>query len=70
LLRGERQLPVAGLAPALSRSEITVSIGERHRFIFRTREGAALVRAFMAVKQKPIRQTAIAFLETLKGKND
>jgi len=33
-----------------------------------TREGAALVRAFMAIKQKPIRQTAIAFLETLKGK--
>jgi transcriptional regulator with XRE-family HTH domain len=32
-----------------------------------TREGAALVRAFMAIKQKPIRQTAIAFLETLKG---
>jgi transcriptional regulator with XRE-family HTH domain len=33
-----------------------------------TREGAALVRAFMAIKQKPIRQTAIAFLEALKGK--
>jgi transcriptional regulator with XRE-family HTH domain len=33
-----------------------------------TREGAALVRAFLAIKQKPIRQTAIAFLETLKGK--
>jgi transcriptional regulator with XRE-family HTH domain len=33
-----------------------------------TREGAALVRAFMAIKQKPIRQSAIAFLETLKGK--
>ena len=33
-----------------------------------TREGAALVRAFMAIKQKPIRQNAIAFLETLKGK--
>jgi transcriptional regulator with XRE-family HTH domain len=33
-----------------------------------TREGAALVRAFIAIKQKPIRQTAIAFLETLKGK--
>jgi transcriptional regulator with XRE-family HTH domain len=33
-----------------------------------TREGAALVRAFMAIKQKPIRQTAITFLETLKGK--
>ena len=32
------------------------------------REGAALVRAFMAIKQKPIRQTAIAFLETLKGR--
>src|SRR3984957_8035449 len=33
-----------------------------------TREGAALVRAFMAIKQKPIRQSAVAFLETLKGK--
>jgi transcriptional regulator with XRE-family HTH domain len=33
-----------------------------------TREGAALVRAFMAIKQKPIRQNAIAFLETLKAK--
>jgi transcriptional regulator with XRE-family HTH domain len=33
-----------------------------------TREGAALVRAFMAIKQKPIRQHAIAFLETLKEK--
>jgi len=33
-----------------------------------TREGAALVRAFMAIKQKPVRQNAIAFLETLKGK--
>ena len=33
-----------------------------------TREGAALVRAFMAIKQKLIRQTAIVFLETLKGK--
>ena len=33
-----------------------------------TREGAALVRAFIAIKEKPIRQNAIAFLETLKGK--
>ena len=33
-----------------------------------TREGAALVRAFIAIKQKPIRQNAIGFLETLKGK--
>ena len=33
-----------------------------------TREGAALVRAFMAIKQKPIRQNAITLLETLKGK--
>src|SRR5580698_10523361 len=28
-----------------------------------TREGAALVRAFIAIKEKPIRQNAIAFLE-------
>jgi transcriptional regulator with XRE-family HTH domain len=33
-----------------------------------TREGAALVRAFMSINQKSIRQNAIAFLETLKGK--
>jgi transcriptional regulator with XRE-family HTH domain len=33
-----------------------------------TREGAALVRAFMAIDHKPIRQNAIVFLETLKGK--
>ena len=33
-----------------------------------TREGAALVRAFMAIKQKPIRQNAISLLESLKGK--
>ena len=33
-----------------------------------TREGAALVRAFIAIKQKPVRQNVIAFLDTLKGK--
>ena len=33
-----------------------------------TREGAALVRAFMGIKQKPVRQNAIALLESLKGK--
>jgi transcriptional regulator with XRE-family HTH domain len=32
-----------------------------------TREGAALVRAFLAIKQKPVRQNLIAFIETLKG---
>ena len=32
-----------------------------------TREGAALVRAFMAIKQKLIRQNIIAFVATLKG---
>jgi transcriptional regulator with XRE-family HTH domain len=32
-----------------------------------TREGAALVRAFMAVKHKPIRRNVIAFIESLKG---
>ena len=32
-----------------------------------TREGAALVRAFMAIKQKPIRQNVIAFIESIKG---
>jgi transcriptional regulator with XRE-family HTH domain len=33
-----------------------------------TREGAGLVRAFMAIKQKLIRQNVIAFVETLKGR--
>jgi transcriptional regulator with XRE-family HTH domain len=33
-----------------------------------TREGAALVRAFIAIKQKPVRQNVIVFLDTLKGK--
>ena len=33
-----------------------------------TREGAALVRAFIAIKEKPVRQNVIAFLETLKRK--
>jgi transcriptional regulator with XRE-family HTH domain len=44
----------------LSENDIVAFLG--------TREGAAFVRAFMAIKQKPIRQNAIAFLETLKGK--
>ena len=30
-----------------------------------TREGAALVRAFITIKQKPVRQNVITFLETL-----
>ena len=33
-----------------------------------TREGAGLVRAFMGIKQKSVRQSAIALLESLKGK--
>jgi transcriptional regulator with XRE-family HTH domain len=33
-----------------------------------TREGAALVRAFIAIKEKPVRQNVIAFLGTLKRK--
>jgi transcriptional regulator with XRE-family HTH domain len=33
-----------------------------------TREGAALVRGFLAVKEKPIRQSLIDFIGTLKGK--
>jgi transcriptional regulator with XRE-family HTH domain len=32
-----------------------------------THEGAALVRGFLAIKQKPIRQNIIAFINTLKG---
>lgn len=33
-----------------------------------TREGVALVRGFLAIKQKPIRQSVIAFIDTLKAK--
>jgi transcriptional regulator with XRE-family HTH domain len=33
-----------------------------------TREGAALVRGFLAIKQKPIRQNVIAFIDTLKAR--
>ena len=32
-----------------------------------TRDGAALVRGFLAIKQKPIRQNLIAFIATLKS---
>jgi transcriptional regulator with XRE-family HTH domain len=33
-----------------------------------TREGAALVRSFIAIKQKSIRQNLIDFIDTLRGK--
>ena len=33
-----------------------------------TREGAALVRAFLAIKEKPIRQKLIEFIASLKTK--
>ena len=33
-----------------------------------TREGAALVRAFLAIKEKPIRQNLIEFVASLKTK--
>ena len=33
-----------------------------------TREGAALVRGFLAIKEKSIRQNLIAFIATLNGK--
>jgi transcriptional regulator with XRE-family HTH domain len=33
-----------------------------------TREGAALVRGFIAIKEKKIRQNVIAFIGTLTGK--
>jgi transcriptional regulator with XRE-family HTH domain len=33
-----------------------------------TREGAALVRAFLAIKEKPIRQGVITFIDSLKSK--
>ena len=33
-----------------------------------TREGAALVRGFLAIKEKPIRQNLIEFIATLKTK--
>jgi hypothetical protein len=31
-----------------------------------TREGAALVRGFLSIKQKSLRQNVIAFIDTLK----
>ena len=33
-----------------------------------TREGAALVRGFLSIKQKLVRQKVIDFIDTLKGK--
>ena len=33
-----------------------------------TREGATLVRGFLAIKQKPIRRNVIDFIDTLKGR--
>ncbi len=33
-----------------------------------TREGAALVRGFLAIKEKPMRQTLIGFIAALKSK--
>jgi transcriptional regulator with XRE-family HTH domain len=33
-----------------------------------TREGAALVRGFLAIKEKPIRQSLIGFIASLKSK--
>jgi transcriptional regulator with XRE-family HTH domain len=33
-----------------------------------TREGASLVRGFLAIKEKPVRQNLIEFIETLKMK--
>lgn len=33
-----------------------------------TREGAALVRGFLAIKEKPIRHNLIGFIDTLKTK--
>jgi transcriptional regulator with XRE-family HTH domain len=33
-----------------------------------TREGVALVRGFLAIKRKSVRQNVIAFIDTLKGK--
>jgi hypothetical protein len=33
-----------------------------------TREGAALVRGFLAIKERPIRQNLIGFIDALKTK--
>jgi transcriptional regulator with XRE-family HTH domain len=33
-----------------------------------TREGAALVRGFLAIKEKPIRQGVVTFIDSLKSK--
>jgi transcriptional regulator with XRE-family HTH domain len=52
--------PTAPSEGELSESAIVSFLG--------TREGTALVRGFLAIRQKPIRQNLIAFIDSLKGK--
>jgi hypothetical protein len=40
--------------------------GRLNRFIPGTREGAALVRGLLAIKEKPIHKTLVEFIATLK----
>ena len=56
-------LPTVGKKLSLPR-EGELSEGSIVSFLG-TREGAALVRGFLAIKQKPIRQNLIAFIATL-----
>jgi transcriptional regulator with XRE-family HTH domain len=58
-------------APAVGKKQPVPREGElsEHSIVsfLGTREGAALVRAFMAIKQKLIRQNIIAFIESIRG---
>jgi transcriptional regulator with XRE-family HTH domain len=58
--------PTAGKkAPAPKEGELS-----EHAIVsfLATREGTALVRGILAIKQKSIRQNVIAFIDSLKGK--
>ena len=59
-------LPTAGKkAPAPNQGELSE---DTIVSFLGTREGASLVRGFLAIKQKPIRQSIVAFIDSLKGK--
>jgi transcriptional regulator with XRE-family HTH domain len=59
-------------APAVGRKTPALAEGELSEeaivSFLGTREGAALVRSFLAIKQKSIRHSVVAFIDTLKGR--
>ena len=59
-------LPTVGKKPSVPQ-EGELSEGSIVSFLG-TREGAALVRGFLAIKEKPIRQNLIEFIATMKTK--